>query len=110
MTDKPMMMGLAWYSPETWQELCKHPEAKIGKSYSEYLRDYDDLAAGFTAKGLQVEKVPVDLALMTKWCHAHGYEINSKGRTAFVAALSLARDAGKDVMTMPFSDNTRSVQ
>jgi hypothetical protein len=105
MTEQPGI-GVAWYSPETWRELCALPEAKIDKTYSEFVRTYEGIVSGCAARGVQAVKVPIDIALMVEWCRKHGYEIDSKGRTAFVAALMLA---GKDdVMTMPFRDNTRT--
>lgn len=101
-------MGIAWYSPETWQELSALPEAKIEKSYSDFLHTFERLVDRFTAQGLRVEKMPIDLSQMTAWCHKHGYEIDGAGRAAFGAVLALSE--GLDVMTVPFKDDTRVVQ
>jgi hypothetical protein len=103
-------VGVAWYTPETWRDLRARPEAKIEKTYPEYIRSYERAVAGYTAQGFRVVKLPIDIPLMVQWCHAHGYEIDSKGRASFGAALLLARDAGKDIMTMPFHDRTRTEQ
>jgi hypothetical protein len=103
-------MGVAWYTPEAWRKLCAHPEAKIQKTYSEYLRSYDRVIAGYAAHGIRVVKLPIDIAQMAEWCHAHGYEIDGKGRAVFGSALMAAHDAGKDIMTMPFRDDTRTAQ
>jgi hypothetical protein len=101
-------IGVAWYSSGAWRELCALPEAGIEKSYSEYLRSYERMSADFAAQGIRAVKVPIDIALMIKWCHAHGYEIDGRGRAAFGAALQLAQVAGKDVLSMEFHDNTRT--
>jgi hypothetical protein len=103
-------IGMAWYEPEAWRELCEHPEAKIEKTYSEYIRSCERVIADYTAQGFRVVKLPIDIALMLKWCHAHGYEIDAKGRSTFGGALQIAHEAGQDVMTMPFCDDTRTVQ
>jgi hypothetical protein len=103
-------VGVAWYTPETWRELRAHPGAKIEKTYSEYVRGCERVIAGYTAQGFRVVWLPIDVALMAKWCHANGYEIDGKGRAAFGSALMAAHDAGKDIMTMPFRDGTRTTQ
>ena len=103
-------MGLAWYSPDAWRELCAMPEAGIEITYPEYVRKFERLLAGYAAQGFRVVKVPVDVTLMVAWCRRHGYDIDDKGRAVFGAALMCARDAGQDVMTMPVEDPTRTVQ
>jgi hypothetical protein len=103
-------IGVAWYTLETWRELRAHPEAKIEKTYSEYVRGCERVIAGYTAQGFRVVKLPIDIALMVEWCHAHGYEIDGKGRAVFGAALMNAHGTGRDIMTTPFRDDTRTVQ
>jgi hypothetical protein len=103
-------IGIPWYTPQTWQELSAHPEAKISDTFSEYVRRYDRATAAFAAQGFRAVKVPVDVALMVEWCHAHGYEIDSAGRAVFVTALLAAKDAGDDIMSMEFRDATRTMQ
>jgi hypothetical protein len=90
--------------------LRAHPEAKIEKTYSEYVRDCERFIAGCPAQGYRVVKVPIHIALMVEWCHAHGYEIDGEGRAVFGAALLAAHDAGEDVMSMEFHDGTHTVQ
>jgi hypothetical protein len=98
---------MAEYTPETWQELAAHPEAKIDKTYAEYLRTCERMIAEFKARGVRVVRQPINVAQMIEWCHKHGYEIDSAGRARFGAALELAQGAGLDVMTMPLRDTTR---
>jgi len=103
------VMGVSWYSPETWLELCSHPEAKIEKTYDDYLRTTERIIADMTAQGIRVVKQPINVSLMIKWCHKHGYEIDSKGRTVFGNALQCANADGIDIMSMPIKDNTRTI-
>jgi hypothetical protein len=103
-------IAVAWFTPETWRELRGHPEAKIEDAYSEYVRRYERALAAFTAQGFRVVKVPIDIAVMIEWCHAHGYEIDSSGRAVFATALLAANDAGEDIRTVSFRDGTRAVQ
>jgi hypothetical protein len=103
-------LGMAWYTPTTWRELRAIPEAKIEMSYSQFVRKVERMISEFTAQGIRVVKVPVNVGQMVKWCHRHGYEVDTKGRAVFGATLTLALEDGQDVMTMPFEDRTRSVQ
>lgn len=61
-------------------------------------------------QGFGVDKVAINVKQMQEWCHQQGYEIDSNGRAAFGATLSMTRAVGEDVMTAPFRDNTRVVQ
>jgi hypothetical protein len=68
---------------------------RIARNYSEYLSSYERLTAAYKAKGFCVVRVPVDLTLMIKWCHAQGYEIDGRGRPVFVASRTSGRQ-GRD--------------
>jgi hypothetical protein len=103
-------VAMAWYTPATWRELQAIPEAKVQMSYSQFVRKIERMISEFTAQGIQVVKVSVNVSEMVEWCHQHGYEADSRGSAAFGAALTMALEAGQDVMTMRFEDRTRSVQ
>jgi hypothetical protein len=109
MTITIRSIGVSWYTPEAWRELCAHPEAEIEKTYAEYTHATDRLIAGFTAQGFRVVKEPIDIAQMTAWCHMQGYEIDGKGRAAFGAVLQCCRNSGDDIMTVPFTDDSPSL-
>ena len=54
MTEVAEVIGMAWFTPETWRQLRAHPEAKIEDAYSEYVRRYERAIAAFTARGFRV--------------------------------------------------------
>lgn len=104
-------IGMSWYSKETWQELQAIPEAKIEMTYPQFVSKVERQIAAMRAQGYAVEKVPINIGQMVAWCHKHGYEVDSAGRSVFGVVLMTARAEGLDVMTMPFEDRiTRSVQ
>jgi hypothetical protein len=109
VSDEPGM-GVAWYTPSAWAQLAALPEAKIEKTYQDFVRDFWRTVREFEARGVRVERVTVDVAAMTEWCRRHGYEIDSKGRTVYVAMLMAAGSDPNVLATMPIVDNTRSVQ
>jgi hypothetical protein len=102
-------MGVAWYTPEAWAQLAAMPEARIEKSYQNFVHTFERAVREYTAMGLRVEKLVIDVAKMTEWCHRHGYEVDYKGRATYGSMLMLARD-DPEVMNRPPIDKTRSVQ
>jgi hypothetical protein len=104
-SDGETALGMAWYSPEAWAQLAAIPEARIEKSYAEFVRGFEVLSREFAAKGVRVEPVSVDVGRMTEWCHRNGYKIDNRGRTIYGAAL-LAAGGGDD--PGPIIDRTRA--
>lgn len=102
-------VGVSWYSPEQWKLLAAMPEAKIEKSYQDFVRTYERNVRDYAARGAQVVRIDIDVAKMTEWCHKNGYEIDAKGRATYGSMLLLARD-DPSLMDKPPIDRTRSVQ
>jgi hypothetical protein len=100
-------MNVAWYTPEAWARLAALPEARIEKSYQDFVRTFETTVREFAAHGVLAEKVVIDAAAvseMIEWCHRHGYEIDARGRAVYGAARSA------DALNMPLVDKTRSIQ
>jgi hypothetical protein len=102
-------LGVAWYSPEAWAQLAAMPEARIEKTYADFVRTFERAVRELAAHGVQAEKIVIDIAEMTEWCHRHGYEVDAKGRATYGSMLLLARD-DPEVLNRPPIDRTRSVQ
>jgi hypothetical protein len=103
-------VGLSWYSAETWKRLEAIPEARIEKSYQDFVRSFEKLKRSYAAQGIKTEIMPIDLDQMTAWCHRNGYEIDSTGRSVYGSVLTMARDHPA-VLDNPVIDNvTRTVQ
>jgi hypothetical protein len=75
--------GIAWYSPEAWQQLVAMPEARIENSYSDFVRIFENAVREFAAQGVRAEKISINVGEMIAWCHSHGYEIDAKGRAVY---------------------------
>jgi hypothetical protein len=103
-------VGVAWYTPEAWQQLTAMPEARIEKSYQDFVRSFERGMRELAARGVRGERVVVDdVAKMTEWCHRNGYEIDTRGRAAYGCMLLLARD-DPDMLDRPVVDKTRVIQ
>ena len=100
-------VGMAWYSPVAWAELCELPMARVKKTYGEFVRTYENAVAEFAAQGFTVVKVPVDVGQMVEWCFKHGLAPDAAGRAKFGLALMSARAEGVGVMSVPVKDGTR---
>ena len=109
MNTTPHAIGIAWYTPEAWAQLAAMPEARIEKSYKDFVRTFERIAREYTAMGLRVEKLAIDVAKMTEWCQRNGYQVDTTGRTIYGSMVMLARD-DPEVMNRPPIDKTRSVQ
>jgi hypothetical protein len=103
-------MGLAWYTPETWRQLAAIPEARIEKSYDDFVSTFENLQQKFAAQGITVEKITLDVDHMVAWCRRHGYEVDSIGRAKYGALLHAAGGDPKVLDNMPITDNTRALQ
>jgi len=103
-------IGLAWYTPEAWEQLAAMPEARIEKSYQDFVRSFERAVQVLAARGVRGEKVVVDdVAKMTEWCHRNGYEVDTRGRAAYGCVVMLARD-DPDMLDRPVVDKTRVIQ
>jgi hypothetical protein len=100
---------MAWYSPEAWEQLVAMPEARIEKSYRDFVHAFERGMREYAALGMRAEKIEIDVARMTEWCHRNGYEVDHKGRAAYVCVLMMARD-DPNMLDAPVVDKTRVVQ
>jgi hypothetical protein len=102
-------IGMAWYTPEAWKQLVAMPEARIEKSYQDFVHAFERGVRELATRGVRVEKLTIDVAKMTEWCRRHGYEVDTRGRATYGSMLMLARD-DPEVMNRPPIDKTRSMQ
>lgn len=107
MTEDSNVLGVAWYSPLGWAELCALPGAAIEKTYDEFVRTFERAVAEFAAQGVRTVKVQVDGAQMVEWCCKYGMAPDAAARAKFGLALMFARQQGRDVMSVPVEDGTR---
>jgi hypothetical protein len=98
-------VGMGWYTPEAWARLEAMPEARIQKSYEDFVHGFEWLAREVQAQGFEIVQIRIDIDQMVSWCHRHGYAVDSAGR----AAYGVARQAVPS-LSAPIIDNTRILQ
>lgn len=82
-------VGFAWYTKRQWarlRELADDPEA-LDDSYDDWLRTAEATVADLRSKGVQVQKVPLNVEVAAQWCAKRSRPFNSAGRAAFAADL-----------------------
>jgi hypothetical protein len=102
-------IGVAWYTPEAWQQLAAMPEARIEKSYQDFVCTFERARRELAAHGVRAERVVIDIDKMTEWCHRNGYEVDTRCRAAYGSMVLLACD-DPDMLDRPVVDKTRVVQ
>jgi hypothetical protein len=109
-----MIIGQAWYTPESFRQLeaaisaAGMPRNMLCSSYAEFVTRFDAMAREFARRGFKVEKVSVDVPRMVAWCKRWGLEINSAGRTRYVAMLGLSDGDSERADSMRFVDRIRT--
>lgn len=81
--------GICWISEEQWQRFLEVTEDAdmLEHDWQAWAEKTDEMIAEFSAKGIEVVKVPVDLDELIAWCHEKERTINSSSRAEYVTKL-----------------------
>ena len=66
--------------------------ADLEDTWEEWVRVAEKALRDFRARGIQVEKVDVDVEELVRWCQAKRQPINAASRSAFAAEMLRDRD------------------
>jgi len=86
---KKLVVAVAWYRPEQWSrlvEICLDAPALDG-SYEGWVRNATQSFDRYTAAGMTLERVDVDVEQLLAWCEAHGRAVDGEARSAYAAHL-----------------------
>jgi hypothetical protein len=83
MTDD--VLAIAWYTPETLEELRAVAEHKVAATYEEFVSCAEEMIADLERRGIRCEKVLIDIPAIVHWCRNNGYRVNSRGIAAYGA-------------------------
>jgi hypothetical protein len=90
-------VGMAWFSPASWEQLRAVAEDELTGSYDDFVRKVERQMRAFEARGFTVAKVVVDVPHMVAWCRRHGLRVTSTSRAKYGAAL-LAAGGDRDAL------------
>jgi hypothetical protein len=79
--------GLAWYRPEQWHRLLEVSEDSdnMESEFEEWRKSAEKAIVNFTAAGVQVRKVDIDVEELVEWCRDNGLPVNIKARSHYAA-------------------------
>jgi hypothetical protein len=81
--------GMAWYKREQWPTLLQvsSDSKSLESTYDKWIEFAEEEFKRFTEKGVQTEKVSVDVFKLIEWCKDHNRPVNGSSRAAYVAEL-----------------------
>ena len=84
---QPVVVGAAWYRSDQWDRLKEVSEdrADLEETWEEWICTAEKSLRDLRARGIQVEKVDVDVEELMLWCSLKQQPINAASRSAFAA-------------------------
>ena len=81
------VLGMAWYQADQWDELraVSADVDDLESTYEEWLAFAERKLSQLRAKGVILEKVPVDLDELVQWCESEGVKVDGRSRANFAA-------------------------
>jgi hypothetical protein len=82
-------IAVAWYDPvqyERLREVASDPE-NLDDSFDDWHRGATRVLAELESKGTRVEKVPVDIEALVRWCREQARPVDGPARAEYAAML-----------------------
>jgi len=95
---RPMVLGVAWFSPTQWQRLTEVVEDRneLDDTFEQWERGALDAVRTIERQGQRVEKVYLDVEALVSWCKARGLPVNGPSRAQYVSAVLQERDGNAE--------------
>ena len=93
MQDNEIVIGIAWFQPESWERLKKIADdrADLDDSYDEWKKNANAALTDIRATGKIVKRVNVDIDELLSWCKAQNKPVSSASRAQFVSGKLRAK-------------------
>ncbi|MAD73210.1 MAG: hypothetical protein CML20_00120 [Rheinheimera sp.] len=87
MQDNQIVIGIAWFQPDSWKRLKRIADdrADLDDSYDEWKKNANAALTDIRATGKIVKRVNVDIDELLSWCKAESKPVNSASRAQFVS-------------------------
>ncbi|OOV87057.1 hypothetical protein [Oceanospirillum linum] len=81
--------GICWIKEDQWQRFLEVTEDAdmLENDWHDWVRKTEEMIETFSAKGIDVVKVPVDVEELISWCHEKERTVNSSSRAEYVTKL-----------------------
>ncbi|SFB97611.1 hypothetical protein SAMN05660443_0966 [Marinospirillum celere] len=89
--EKVQKAGLCWVRPEQWQRLLEVAEDsdRLESSWEEWQSKSLEMIEVFATRGIEIEKVDVDVEALIAWCQEKDKPVNASTRAEYVTALMM---------------------
>lgn len=81
---KRRVVSILWIAPADYDRAVALSEDGMPATYEAWRQKVDKLVSDPPA-GIDVLRIEADPDEVAKWCRAHGYGVDTKGRSAFAA-------------------------
>jgi len=84
MNNPKVTAGLGWYSHEQWPEYRRLMEDEVDETHGEWLEKALRFEREMQQKGVEIVRVPVNLADFDFWCTVHKKKRDGTARSEYV--------------------------
>ena len=87
------VLGFAWFDREQWSRMAEIAEDRtaMDDSFDDWEASALSAVRDLRAKGVTVEKVPIDVPAFAAWCREKGLPVTSGSRAKYVSFVLQAR-------------------
>jgi hypothetical protein len=79
-----VIAGVGWYSKDQWPEYRRLMADEVDETHEAWLEKALKAEKELRKKGVEIERVPVDLADFDLWCTTHKRKRDGAARAAYV--------------------------
>ncbi|WP_086479684.1 hypothetical protein [Oceanospirillum sanctuarii] len=81
--------GICWIKEDQWQRFLEVTDDAdmLESDWHEWAAKTEEMIETFSAKGIEVVKVPVDVEELIAWCNEKERTVNSSSRAEYVTKL-----------------------
>ena len=92
----PMNVAVAWYDSTQWAKLKLIAEDadNLDDTYEAWQRNAKNLERGLRQKGIEIQRVSIDVDALVIWCKSPKKRITGEARSAYAAELAASLDCG----------------
>ncbi len=91
-----LVIALGWYQPQQWPRLraISADRQDLDAAYPQWLAKAQAQLTQLEAAGHRVEKVPIDVETLRRWCKRRNRPVDANARAAYAAERLHRRPSG----------------
>jgi hypothetical protein len=87
--DAGVVAGVGWYDSVQWAKLKQIADDadKLDDSYEAWLLQAEHLQREMARRGIKLERVPINVYALVKWCQANGKPVDGTSRGQYTSEI-----------------------